>query len=175
MFEPGLAGLLTALQPRLDAPAAVPDFDAIRRDGSAAGFAAGEAAQVAALAPLRANLGAAAAALDAACVIDADRLRPVFAALVTQVAEAVLLAELTAGAAVLLPLVRAALDHVAVGEARVLRAHPETLALMRGYLPDVVVAADAEMERDEFAVTAPGFVIAAALGARLADVVRGLA
>lgn len=175
MFEPGLAGLLTALQLRVDAPALVPDIDAIRQDGWNAGFAAGEAAQVATLAPLRADLAAAAAAMTAASVIDADRLRPVFAALVAQVAEAVLLAELTAGAAVLLPLVRAALDHVAVEEAGVLRAHPETLAMVRRYLPDVVVAADAEMERDEFAVTAPGFVIAAGLGARLADVVRGLA
>lgn len=166
------------MQPRAELPepvSLVPDLDAVRQYGWDAGFAAGEAAQMAALAPLRADMAAAAATFEAACVIDTDRLRPVFAALVTQVAEAVLMAELGAGAAVLLPLVDAALAQVAIGEAGVLRAHPETLAAVQAQLPDLAVAGDVDMARDEFAVTAPEFVIAAGLSARLADIVRGLA
>ena len=180
MFEAvGLAGLLSTLQPRVEVPLVLPDLAAVRLDGWDAGYSAGmeagTAAQAAALEPLRAGLAAAVAALDAACRIDADRLRPLFAALVEHVAGAVLMAELGAGAAVLMPLVEAALSHVRVGEAAVLRAHPDMLAMLQAHLGDVVVAADAGLGADEIVVATPVFVIDAGLSARLAAVVAGLA
>lgn len=166
------------MQPRVEVvePVSVPpDLDTVRQDGWDAGFVAGEAAAQAALAPLKAALVAVAKALDAACQIDADRLRPVFVALVQRVAEAVLMAELKAGAAVLLPLVEVALGLVQIGEAAVLRAHPDMLAALQGHFPEIAVAADAALARDEFVVMAPGFVIGAGLSARLAEVVARVA
>lgn len=176
-LNPGLAGLLSSLQPRVEVPeqAVLPDLDGIRHAGWEAGYAAGEAAATAALAPMRDGLAAAAKALEAACVIDADRLRPVLAALVEQVATAVLTAELDAGAAVLNPLVEAALAQVRPGETAFLRAHPVTLAVLAGHFSAVAGVGDAAMAPGEFAVTAPGFVIEAGLSARLAEIVAGLA
>jgi flagellar biosynthesis/type III secretory pathway protein FliH len=174
----GLAGLLTSLRPRVlpeQAPVAPPDLDAIRQAGWEAGFVAGEAAAAAGLAPLRAQLASAAAALDAACCIDIDGLRPLFAALVRDVSVAVLQAELTVGGAVLAPMVDAALAAVRLGEAPVLSAHPDTLAALKPYLPDLAVAADATGARDGFCVSAPQFIIHASLSDRLADIVAGLA
>lgn len=174
----GLASLLTALRPRVEpevAPQPPPDLDAIRAAGWEDGFAAGEAAAAASLAPLRVRLGEAAAALDAACRIDIDTLRPVFVTLVTAIAEAVLAAELRTGAAVLMPLVTAALAEVRVDEAAILHAHPETLADLRDHLPDVALAADADMARDGFSISAPQFRIDAGLSARLAAITGTMA
>ncbi|NJC07887.1 FliH/SctL family protein [Polymorphobacter fuscus] len=173
-LPPGLAGLLSALQPRAEAPP-LPDLDAIREGGWAAGYAAGEIAATAALAPLRDRLAAAAAALDAAQAIDADRLRPLFAALVQQIAEAVLMAELASGASVLVPLVEAALAAVRPGEAPVLRAHPDTLAALQPYLASIATMGDTAMARDAFAVSAPDLLIDAGLSTRLATIIGGLA
>lgn len=173
----GLAGLLTALRPRIEpevAPPTPPDLDAIRAAGWDDGFAAGEAAAAAGLAPLRVRLGEAAAALDSACRIDIDALRPLFVTLVTAVAEAVLAAELRAGAA-MVPLVTAALAQVRLGEAPTLCAHPETLVDLRAHLPDVAVAADPGLPRDAFTVSAPQFRIDAGLSARLAEIAGTLA
>lgn len=178
-LEPGgLAGLLAALRPRVEPdapPPPEPDLDAIRNAGWAAGHAAGEAAAAAALAPLRLQLAAAAAALDAACTIDMDGLRPLFVAVVREVAQAVLAAEIRAGAAVLEPLVTAALGHVRIGEAPVLHAHPDTLAGLCDHLDDVAVAADPTLARDEFSVSAAGFLIEVGLSRRLAEIVERLA
>jgi flagellar biosynthesis/type III secretory pathway protein FliH len=174
----GLAGLLTSLRPRVlpsEAPVAPPDLDAIRQAGWEAGFVAGEAAATAGLAPLREQLASAAAALDAACCINADDLRPLFTTLVHDTAGAVLQAELTVGGSLLAPLVDAALAAVRLGEAPVLSAHPDTLAALQAYLPDVATAADATCSRDGFSVSAPQFTIAASLADRLTDIVAGLA
>jgi flagellar biosynthesis/type III secretory pathway protein FliH len=173
----GLAGLLTALQPRVEPPPPAPpppDLDAIHAAGWQQGFAAGEAAATEALAPLRGQLAGAATALTAACSIDADRLRPVFAALVNDLATAVLMAEL-ANPGVLLPLVDAALAAVRPDEMPVLRAHPATLAALQPHLPVVAVAADAGLALDEFVVSGPSLLIEAGLSARLAELVAGLA
>lgn len=174
MFEPlpaaGLAGLLTALRPRVEPEGEPPpplDLETIRAEGFDAGFAAGTAAADAGLAPLRTRLAEAATALDAACRIDADRLRPLFAALVAELAEAVLGAEIAASRTVLLPLVKAALGQVRTGERPVFRAHPDTLAALRHHLPDMPTAGDATLAPDEFSITAPHFVIETGLAARL--------
>jgi flagellar biosynthesis/type III secretory pathway protein FliH len=171
----GLAGLLTSLQPRVVPDAPLPDLDAIRAAGWQAGFAAADAAAEARLAPVQAQFADAAAALDAACCIDVDALRPLFIALVHEIARAVLMAELGAGATVLEPLVIAALAAVKPHEAPTLEMHPETLAALQPYLPAIATAANAAMARDAFAVTGPQFVITAGLTDRLADIVAGLA
>lgn len=171
----GLAGLLTSLRPRVVADAPPPDLDAIRQAGWEAGFAAGEVVAEARVAPLKAQLADAAAALDAACCIDVDTLRPLFTALVSEIAAVVLMAELGSGAAVLEPLVTAALAAVKPGEAAVLVAHPETLAALLPHLPAIATTDNAALSRDSFAVTAPQFIITAGLADRLADIVAGLA
>lgn len=174
----GLAGLLSALQPRVEPPPPPPpppDLDAIHAAGWQQGFAAGEAAATAALAPLRQNLAGAATALEAACTIEIDRLRPLFVTLASDIAATVLMAETTTNDAVLLPLVEAALALVRIDEVPVLRAHPDTLAALQPHLPVLAVAADAGMARDEFAVTGPIFIIETGLSARLAEIVAGLA
>lgn len=171
----GLAGLLTSLRPRVVPNEALPDLEAIRQAGWEAGFVAGEASAATGLAPLREQLASAAAALDAACCIDVDRLRPLFMVLVHDVAGAVLQAELTVGGSALESLVDAALAAVRQGEAPVLNVHPETLAALKPYLPDVAVAADATCALDGFCVSAPQFTIAASLSDRLAEIVAGLA
>ena len=174
----GLAGLLTALRPRVvpDAPPAPPpDLDALHQQGWDAGFVAGEAAATAGLAPLRAQLAEAAAAFDAACSIDVDILRPVFTALVRDIASAVLQAELSVGGAVLAPLVDAALAAVRREEAPILTAHPDTLAALQPHLPAITTAADAACPSDRFSIAAPQFTIDASLSDRLAEIVAGLA
>jgi flagellar biosynthesis/type III secretory pathway protein FliH len=176
----GLAGLLSALQPRVEAsPPPPPDLDAIHAAGWQQGFAAGEAAAtaatMAALAPLRQSLAAAATALEAACVVEIDRLRPLFATLVERIAATVLGIETAGNNTVLLPLVEAALASVRSDEAPVLRAHPDTLAALQPHLPVLAVAADPGLARDEFAVTGPTFIIETGLSERLADIVAGLA
>ena len=173
----GLASLLAALRPSIEPEVLLPppDLDAIRAAGWNEGFGAGEAAAEARLSPLRGQLAAAAAALDAACQIDIDQLRPLFVALVAQIAEAVLAAELVAGAAVLESLVSAALSQVRAGEPAVLHAHPETLAALQPLVPHLSTAADASLARDEFTVSAPRFLIAAGISARLAEITGAMA
>ena len=176
MFEAcpvnGLAGLLSALQPRL-----VPEIDltALRAVAWDAGFVAGAAEAYTALAPSRAVLADAAAAFAAACRIDADSLRPLLLALVQRTCEAVLTAELRAGATVLRPLVDAALAAVGPGEAATLRAHPDTLAVLTLHMPDIAAVADAGLARGGFAVTGADFSIDVDLGQRLTEIVAGLA
>lgn len=176
--ENGLAGLLSALQPRLvpDGPAidVVAERAALQAEAWEAGFVAGAAEADTALAPLRAALADAAAAFDAACRIDADTLRPLVSALVGQVAAAVLLAELRAGAAVLQPLVDAALAAVRPGEAATLRAHPDTLAVLAPH-SDIATVADTALAPGVFAVAGAEFSIDVDLAQRLADIVAGLA
>lgn len=174
----GLAGLLDALQPRAAAPP--PDLDAIRAETHAAGFAEGlvegEASERAALAPLRAHLAEAAAALTAAAVIDADRLRPVLADAVRRLAEAVLAAELRQDPAVLLALAEAALAAIVPGQAATLLAHPVTLAALAPHLPfpaadcAIKTAADPALAPDRIIVSGADFIIDTSLSARLADI-----
>lgn len=170
----GLAELLCALQPPPAIPPVPPaDLDAIRRAGWEEGFVAGEAAADAALAPLRLALAEAAAALHAACTIDNDRLRPAFATLVRGLAEAVLAAELRAGATVLLPLVEAGLAALSPADQPTLVAHPDVLAQLVPYLPALATAADAALPPDSFAITGTDFIVETSLTARL-DRVLGL-
>ena len=65
----GLAGLLAAMQPRVEPVVPPVDLAAVRAEAWDAGFVAGAAEADAGLAPLRAQLAAAAAAVDAACRI----------------------------------------------------------------------------------------------------------
>jgi flagellar biosynthesis/type III secretory pathway protein FliH len=169
----GLAGLLSTLQPQA-APAPL-DVDAIRAEGFADGFAAGEAAAAAGVAPLRLHLAEAAAALNEACRIDPDSLRPLLMTLVRQVAEAVLAAELQAGVAALEPLITTAIAAVRPGEAATLHAHPDTLAMLRAHAPELHLAPDLEMQPGSFAVSGTDFVIDAGLSARLDAVLASLA
>lgn len=170
----GLAGLLSALQPRVEVPVAAPDLDVLRAEAFDAGFAAGAAEADRALEPLRDQLAAAAAAYAAACRIEADTLRPVLAALVRRVAEAVLMTELKAGAAVLLPLVEAAIAAVRPGDAATLNAHPDTLAALAPHLPDLATAADPALPPGSVSVTGADFSIAVDIGQRLDDVLAAL-
>jgi flagellar biosynthesis/type III secretory pathway protein FliH len=172
----GLAGLLSAMQPRPPEPPPPPiDIDAIRDGGWHQGFAAGEAHAQAELAPLRLALAEAAAALQAACNIDGDRLRPLLADMIRQIAEAVVMGELRADTAVLARLVDAALALVRPGEAMTLRAHPSTLALLRPQLADIAVVEDPGLAPDAFAVTGTDFVIETGLSARLAEIMGAIA
>ncbi len=172
----GLAVLLSWLQPgeAADAvrePEVLRDVEgeiaAARAEGFAAGQAAGREAAEAALAPLAAALRGAEAALMGACEIEVAAVQPVLAGLVRQICVAVLMTELSGGAAVLVPLVEAALAEVKPGEAAVLRAHPDVLAALEGRFADVLPQGDAAMALDAFAVEGPGFVIGAGLQARL--------
>jgi flagellar biosynthesis/type III secretory pathway protein FliH len=169
----GLAGLLSTLQPGPSAPPV--DLEAIRAQGFADGFAAGEAAAAAGVAPLRLHLAEAAAALNEACRIDPDSLRPVLMALVRQVAEAVLAAELQRGAAALEPLMTTALAALRPGDAATLHAHPDTLAMLRAHAPDLHLAPDPAMPPGSFAVSGTDFVIDAGLSGRLDAVLASLA
>lgn len=176
----GLAGLLGALQPRVEASLPPPDLDAIRTEGHAAGFAQGVAEATtrerAALAPLQAQLATAAAALAAAAVIDAERLRPLVADVVRQLAQAVLMAELQHDPALLMALVDAALAALVPGQPAVLTAHPETLAAIAPHLlvaagaTGLTTAADAAFAADRITVSGHDFIIDTSLAARLADI-----
>lgn len=172
MSEGGLLALLSAMQPHEAEPLPVVDFDADRELVWNQGFAAGREDAVTALVPLQLQLTDAAGALRAACVIDAAGLRPVLAELVRGVAEAVLMAELEAGAHVLIPLVDAALAAVVLGEAATLKGHPETLAALQTDLPGIAVIGDAAMARDGFVVTGTDFVVEVGLGARLFEIMK---
>lgn len=190
MFEPapdssnGLAVLLSWLQPEnaasdaaLHEPEAPRDIDAemaaVRAEAFAAGFAAGRDEAEASVAPLLAALQGAEAALQAACEIDVAAVQPVLATLVRAVCETVFMAELGSGAAVLAPLVTAALAEVRPGEAAVLRAHPDVLAQLEGRFEAVLTQGDAAMAMDSFALEGPGFVIGAGLAARLEALLVG--
>ena len=166
----GLAELLSALQPRdIDAPAPT-DIAELQKISWDQGYAAGSCAAEAELAPLRRDLVNAAEALSNACRIDRAGLRPVLAALIRQIAEAVLQAELAAGAAVLMPLVDAALAALRPGEVAALHGHPATLAALRDHLPDMVMIAAAHRDVGGFAVTGTDFMIDISLAARLAEI-----
>jgi flagellar biosynthesis/type III secretory pathway protein FliH len=172
----GLAGLLSAMQPRPpETPAPPPDLDAIRDDGWHAGFAAGQASANAELAPLRLYLAEAAAALHAACQIDGDALRPLLITVIRDIAEAVVMGELSADPQLLTRLVDAALALVRPGEAVTLRAHPATLALLRPHLPDLATIEDPGLAPDCFAISGTDFVIETGLSARLAEIMGAVA
>ena len=172
----GLAGLLDALQPRVDVLPPLPDLDAIRAAshaaGQAQGYAEGEAAAHAALAPVQARLADAAAALAAASVIDADVLRPLLADVVRRLAQAVLAAELARDPAVLLAIAAAAITAIVPGQVATLSAHPATLAALAPHLDDaaIVTAADPALAADRIVVSGADFIIDTSLSARLADI-----
>ena len=169
-----MAGLLDALQPRVEAPLPPPDLEAIRAEahalGHTAGLAEGRASEHAALAPLKAQLAAACEALCAAAVVDAETLRAPLAALVRHLAEAVLLAELRRDPAVLLALAEAALAAVVPGQAATLAAHPDTLAVLGPLLPGITTAPDPALAPDHIIVSGADFMIDTSLAARLADI-----
>lgn len=172
----GLAGLLSALQPRPPELAPPPpDLDAIRDAAWNRGVAEGHARAEAELAPLRLLMAEAAAALQAACRIDVDALRPLVAALVTQVAETVLMAELRGDPGILSALLDAALAAVRPGAAATLHCHPSMLAALRPHLPDITVAEDAGLATDGFVVAGTDFVIEVGLAARLQEIMGEIA
>lgn len=174
--SPGLAGLLSSMQPRPPEPPPPPiDVDAIRAGGWHEGFAAGERHAQADLAPLRLALAQAAAALDAACRIDGDMLRPLLADVIRQIAEAVVMGELRADPEVLARLVDAALALVRPGEAMTLRAHPAMLALLRAQVTDITIVEDPRLAPDEFVIAGTDFVIETGLAARLAEIMGAVA
>ena len=143
------------------------EIEAFREEAWNQGFAAGYSRADAELAPLRLQLAAAAGALNRACSIDPDGLRPVLTGLVRQVAEAVLGAELRGGAKVLLPLVEAALAAVRLGEAAVLRGHP---AVVAGLELDMAVEGDESLAMDGFVVSGMDFIVDVSLAARLDEI-----
>lgn len=171
----GLAGLLSAMQPREAAPTPPIDVDAIREGGWGEGFAAGQASASADLAPLRLCLVEAAAALHAACVIDGDALRPLLVTVIRQIAETVVMRELHVDPAVLVRLVDAALALVAPTEPATLRANPKTLAMLRAHLPDLATAEDPRLAVDSFVIAGTDFVIETGLSARLAEIIGEIA
>jgi flagellar biosynthesis/type III secretory pathway protein FliH len=168
----GLAGLLGALQPRVEPPLLPPDLDAIRAVGFAEGLAEGTTTERAALAPLHAQLAAACAALAAATVIDAEALRPLLVAVVRQLAEAVLAVELRQNPAVLEALAAAALAAIVPGQAATLAAHPDTLAALLPLLPvaaPICALPDPALGTDRIIVSGPDFIIDTSLATRLSD------
>jgi hypothetical protein len=182
----GLARLLDSLspRPRADEPALPPspDIEALHAAayaageaaGHAAGNAAGSAAAEARLAPLRADLAEATAALHAACAIDAAALAPLLADLVRALAETVLAGELARPQA-LLPLAEAALALVAPAAAPTLCAHPETLVRLAPHLPGLATTADAALPPGVFHLAGADFVVPVDLPQRLAAVLADLA
>lgn len=166
----GLAGLLSALQPRAVPLVPSINVEAERHAAFADSVAAGVAQAEAELAPLRGQMTAAVAALEAACLVDVDKLRPVFVDIVQQLSEAVLLAELAHGTKVLMPLVEAALAAVRPGEVATLHGHPATLAALAPHLPGVALAGDESMAMDGFRVTGTDFIIDTSLRARLTEI-----
>jgi len=172
----GLAGLLSALQPRAAAETpSPPDLAALREDAWNQGFVAGQTAAEADFAPLRLLMAEAAAALHAACVVDIDGLRPLVAMLVKQIAETVLMAELHSDPSQLMTLVAAALAAVRPGMVATLHANPATLAALRPHLPDIATAAEPDLGPNSFFVSGTDFVIEVGLSARLAEIMGEIA
>lgn len=184
----GLAGLLHALQPPPPPPSPPPsppppdpqllraaEDKALADAAHARGLAEGRAGAEAALAPVIARLSAAAQAFEQACSIDADRLRGPLAALVRMLCERVLLAELAATPAALLPLAEAALAALGAGEPALLRASPALIALLNDHCADVLahvqLAPDPEMA-DSLELSGPGFIIHSSLAHRLDDLLE---
>ena len=179
----GLARLLASLNPQPQPePEPLPAIDIsallaeARAEGEAAGRMAGEvhgrAVADAALAPLRAALISAADAARAACAIDEAALQPLLAGLVKAVAEAVLMAELTAGRRVLAPLVAAALAEVAEAALPTVSAHPDTLALILADLPPgLSTRSDPALPPGFVAIAGPDYRIDAGLAERLARMI----
>ncbi len=178
---PGLARLLTSLisPPRHTEPdPAQPDLiarieaeAAVRAEAEACGRAAAEAE----LAPLRAALADAAAAVLSATSIDEARLQPLLTDLVKAVCEAVLMAELAHGGRVLAPLVAAALAEVGEAALPTLLAHPDTLALIAADLPPgLATSADAALPPGHVTVAGPDYRVEAGLTERLLRLLEGL-
>ena len=166
-----LVSLYAAMAPR-ETFAPPPDLGAIASAAHAQGYAQGEAAAAAALAPQCTLLATLGEALEAACTIDAVILREPFVQLVTSLAEAVVMAELTLSPAVILRLVDAALASVAVAEAVTVRLHPDDVAAVTGL--SVVVVGDPELARGSVAVEGAKFVVHDGLPARLAVALAAL-
>ena len=164
-----LVSLYAAMAP---APAAaVVDVDRILSEAYARGVADGEAAATAALAPDRSLLANLGAALTAATAIDIETLRQPFAALVTAVAEAVVMAELALSPAIIERLVEAALAS-AVAEPATVRLHPDDITSADDC--PVRILADPELARGSVAVEGPAFVVYDGLAARLATLLASL-
>lgn len=170
-----LLGLLAAMTPRAAETVAPIDLEAVQAAAFAAGLDAGRAEAEADMAPAQQRLAAAAAALEAACTIDGDALRPLVAEVTGRIAEAVMMAEFARDPAVMARLVDAALALVRPGEAATLRAHPATLAALAGHLHGVVAVGDAGMAADAIMVSGPEFVIETGLAARLAEIMEAMA
>ena len=171
--SPGLSRLFAVLH-----GAPLPSAD--REPDPAAGLAAayaeglreGQRQAEGGLRPVRERLAAAAAALDAAAVINADMLRPMFVDLVHRLCAAVLLAELKLSNAALEPLVDAALAAAGPRAAR-LRLHPDAIGDIVPP-PGVAIEADAGMAIDAVAVDGPAFALETSLADRLAELVAAL-
>jgi flagellar assembly protein FliH len=145
-------------------------------EGRSEGERLGEESAMATLAPVRAALRAAAAALEEARALEPAMLHVPMLTLVRAVAERVLMAELgEGGARVLAPMVSAAL---AALETRpvALRARPETLAALAAELGETAFERieDSDMPADMVLVEGGDVRVMAGLDARLDDVMAAL-
>ncbi len=164
-----------AAEPWADnAPEAAADAAAAVAAAYTEGLAAGEAAAARALAGERELLHGLHAAVTAALTIDAATLQPAFVALVTALAEAVVMAELALSPAIVARLVEDALGSLVVDATLSVRLHPDDVAAAGDSCPVPVVAAP-ELARGSIAVVGPDFVVLDGLAARLAATIATLA
>lgn len=170
----GLATLFAAMLPPVPIAAPEPepiDMEALAAEWHRRGFAEGEASADARLLPLRRTLVAAADAFDAATTIDPARLRTPFVAIVTALAEAVVMGEL-AVSPVIGRLVDTALTAVdATGAA--MRLHPDDICRL-GPAP-LPVTGDPTLPQGTVIVEGPDFVVRDGLAERLAAILADIA
>lgn len=163
-----LSSLWSAMTPRTRPLAPPPpDVGAIAAAAEAQGYARGRDDAEAALVPERAALRAAVAALDAACAIDPEALRPAFVDLVTRIAEAVIGAELKLSLDAVARLVDAGLASIETAGEAAVYVSPDHAARLGA-------VADPDLAPGEVRIETPHHVVAASLAARLAAVVADL-
>ena len=167
-----LSHLWRAMAPRaVIAPPTPPSVGEIAAAADAAGEARGRAAERAALEPLRTTLAAAEGAWRAAMTIDTETLQPLYADLVTRLAQAVVDGELRASPAAIERLVAAALAAVEVdGDATLYLCEADA-----AHYREANAVVDATLSPGEIRLETPRHVVAASLSARLAEIVAGTA
>ena len=168
-----LSTLWSAMSPVRPVVAAPIDVGPITAAAEAQGFARGQAEAETGLAPALAALTAAAAALDAALVIDPASLHPLFVDLVTRIASAVVDGELRQSRDAVERLVTEALAAVENGGPTSLHLSPADAAAIAA--PEgLTLVIDPDLAPSEIRVETAAHVIAASLDARLAAIVGGL-
>ena len=170
-----LAALFAAMGPRV-ARAPGPSPDTLMHAAEAHGRALGRADAAADLAPLAARLTAAVASAEAATIVDAAALAPLFVELVGRVARAVIDVELRVSGEAVARLAAAALAAIDVDGGVTVFVNADDAALLSAV--DVMgqaMTVDPALPPGDVRVETPRHVIAASLSARLADIVAGLA